>query len=202
MAFTNKGATLETSIKWAWVIDTAGKLDELDQQREQLREAIGTHTDTRRILQQWAALVQELGVLRSRDTLEIAPTPFMEWRFTPTSSGAYLDGTLHVLAYRDGVSHRATLRMREYVALAGGKVSRYRDENGEDRSAGVYISDTTLPDKARDIVNAAIKQAWEYMAEPLADIFSECVAYEVAKELRDGNTYKARRLVSEYGEVK
>jgi hypothetical protein len=193
---------LETSIKWAWVIDTAGKLDELDQQREQLRDAIGTHTDTRRILQQWATLVDELGVLRSRDGLEIDPTQFMEWRFTPTSSGAYLDGTLHVLVYRDGVSHRATLRMREYVALTGGKVSRYRDEHGEDRSAGVYISDTNLPDKARDIVNAAIKQAWESMAEPLADILSECVAYEAVKEIRANNTYKALRLIAEYGEVK
>ena len=193
---------METSIKWAWVIDTAGKLDELDQQREQLRDAIGTHTDTRRILQQWATLVDELGVLRSRDGLEIDPTQFMEWRFTPTSSGAYLDGTLHVLVYRDGVSHRATLRMREYVALTGGKVSRYRDEHGEDRSAGVYISDTNLPDKARDIVNAAIKQAWESMAEPLADILSECVAYEAVKEIRANNTYKALRLIAEYGEVK
>jgi hypothetical protein len=193
---------LETLTKWAWAIDTAGKLDELEQHREQLREELGTHTEGRRILQQWATLVQELGVLRTRDTLEINPTSFMEWRFTPTSSGAYLDGTLHVLVYRDGVAHRATLRMREYVALSGGKVWRYRDENGEDRSAGVYISDTTLPDKARDLVNASVKQAWESMGEPLADILSECVAYEVAKELRDGNTYKARRLIAEYGEVK
>jgi len=188
--------------KWSWAVNAAGKLDELDQQREQLRDAIGTHTEGRRILQQWATLVDELGVLRSRDGLEIDPTQFMEWRFTPTSSGAYLDGTLHVLVYRDGVSHRATLRMREYVAISNDRVTRYRDENGEDRSAGVYISDTVLPDKAREIVNAAVKQAWEHMSESLTDILSECVAYEIAKELRDGNTFKARRLISTYEGVK
>ena len=42
--------------KWSWAVDAAGKLDELEQQREQLRDAIGTHTDGRRILQQWATL--------------------------------------------------------------------------------------------------------------------------------------------------
>jgi hypothetical protein len=113
-----------------------------------------------------------------------------------------MDGTLHVLVYRDGVSHRATLRVRESVLIGGGVVNRYMDDNGEDRSAGVYISDTTLPAKAREIVNAAIKQAWESMGESLADILSECLAYEAVKEIRANNTYKALRLIAEYGEVK
>lgn len=193
---------METSTKWAWAVEAAGKLDTLDREKKQLREELGTHTDCRRILQQWATLVKEFGVLRKRDDLEIVPTPFMEWKFTPTSSGAYLDGTLHVLAYRDGVSHRASLRIREYVHIQNGRVYRYRDENGEDRSAGIYITETTLPDKARDIVNTAIEKAWAYMGEELADILRECVAYTVAKELQEGNTYKALRLIAEYGEVK
>jgi hypothetical protein len=195
---------METSTKWAWAVETAGKLDVLDQQAAQLREELGTFSDCRRILQQWATLVEGLGVLRTRDDLEIVPTPFMEWKFTPTSSGAYLDGTLHVLAYRDGVSHRASLRIREYVGISDGKVSRYRDENGEDRSAGIYITETTLPDKARDIVNVAVEKAWESMGESVADILAECVAYTVAKELQSRNphkTYEARRLIAEYGEV-
>jgi hypothetical protein len=195
---------METSSKWAWAVETAGKLDVLDQQAAQLREELGTFSDCRRILQQWATLVEGLGVLRTRDDLEIVPTPFMEWKFTPTSSGAYLDGTLHVLAYRDGVSHRASLRIREYVGISDGKVSRYRDENGEDRSAGIYITETTLPDKARDIVNVAVEKAWESMGESVADILAECVAYTVAKELQSRNphkTYEARRLIAEYGEV-
>jgi hypothetical protein len=196
---------METSSKWAWAVETAGKLDVLDQQAAQLREELGTFSDCRRILQQWAILVEGLGVLRTRDDLEIVPTSFMEWKFTPTSSGAYLDGTLHVLAYRDGVSHRASLRIREYVGILDGKVSRYRDENGEDRSAGIYITETTLPDKARDIVNVAVEKAWESMGESVADILAECVAYTVAKLLQSNNphkTYEARRLIAEYGEVK
>ena len=196
---------METSTKWAWAVETAGKLDVLDQQAAQLREELGTFSDCRRILQQWATLVERLGVLRTRDDLEIVPTPFMEWKFTPTSSGAYLDGTLHVLAYRDGVSHRASLRIREYVGISDGKVSRYRDENGEDRSAGIYITETTLPEKARDIVNVAVQKAWEEMGESVADILTECVAYTVAKELQSRNphkTHEALRLIAEYGDVK
>jgi hypothetical protein len=40
------------------------------------------------------------------------------------------------------------------------------------------------------------------MAEELADILRECVAYQVAKELRDDKTYAARRIFAEYGGVK
>lgn len=196
---------METSTKWAWAVEAAEKLEILDQQAAQLRDEVGEFPESRRILKQWATLVEGLGVLRTRDNLEIVPTPFMEWKFTPTSSGAYLDGTLHVLAYRDGVSHRASLRIREYVGISDGKVSRYRDENGEDRSAGIYITETTLPDKARDIVNVAVQKAWEEMGESVADILTECVAYTVAKELQSRNphkTYEARRLIAEYGEMK
>jgi hypothetical protein len=74
-----------TSSKWDWAVETAGKLDVLDQQAAQLREELGTFSDCRRILQQWATLVEGLGVLRTRDDLEIVPTQFMEWKFTPTS---------------------------------------------------------------------------------------------------------------------
>jgi hypothetical protein len=40
------------------------------------------------------------------------------------------------------------------------------------------------------------------MAEELADILGECVAYQVAKELRDDKTFAARRILAEYGGVK
>jgi hypothetical protein len=84
----------------------------------------------------------------------------------------------------------------------GGVISRYVDEYGEDRTAGAYITGTNLPDKARDIVNSAILEAWEDMAEPLADIWRECVAYQAVKELKDGREWAARRLIAEYAEVK
>jgi hypothetical protein len=106
------------------------------------------------------------------------------------------------LAFRDDVSHRASLRVREDVRIQDGKVSRFIDDEGVTRTARAYITETTLPDKARDIVNKAIQGAWDYMAEELADILSECVAYQVAKELRDDKTYAARRILAEYGGVK
>jgi hypothetical protein len=185
-----------------WAIEAADRLDQLEEDRKQVREVLWGHTDTNRILKQWAVLVDELGVMRKRDDLRIEVTPYVEWRFCPHSHGAYLDGILHVLVFRDGVSHRASLRVREDVSIQNGKVSRYTDDEGVTRTARPYITETTLPDKARDIVNEAIRGAWNYMAEELADILGECVAYQVAKELRDDKTYAARRILAEYGGVK
>jgi hypothetical protein len=185
-----------------WAIEAADRLDQLEKDREQVREVLWGHTDTNRILTQWGELVNNLGVLRKRDDLRLEVTPYVEWRFCSHSSGAYLDGKVHVLAFRDGVSSRATLWIRETVRISDGKVSRFVDDDGVTRTASIYITETTLPDKARDIVNLAIRGAWDYMAENLADILSECVAYQVAKELRDDKTYAARRILAEYGEVK
>jgi len=185
-----------------WAIDAADRLDQLEEDRKQIQEVLWGHTDTNRILKQWAVLVDELGVMRKRDALRIEVTPYVEWRFCSHSSGAYLDGVLHVLVFRDGASHRASLRVREDVRILDGKVSRFVDDEGVTRTARPYITETTLPDKAREIVNVAIKGAWDYMAEELADILGECVAYQVAKELRDDKTYAARRILAEYGGVK
>ena len=185
-----------------WAIDAADRLDQLEEDRKQIQEVLWGHTDTNRILTQWGVLVDELGVMRKRDNLRIEVTPYVEWRFCSHSSGAYLDGVLHVLAFRDGVSNRASLRVREDVRIQDGKVSRFIDDEGVTRTARAYITETTLPDKARNIVNLAIQGAWDYMAENLADILGECVAYQVAKELRDGKTYAARRILAEYGGVK
>jgi len=185
-----------------WAIEAADRLDQLEKDREQVREVLWGHTDTNRILTQWGELVNNLGVLRKRDDLKIEVTPYVEWRFCSHSSGAYLDGKVHVLAFRDGVSSRATLWIREDVRISDGKVSRFVDDDGVTRTGRPYITETTLPDKARDIVNVAIRGAWDYMAENLADILGECVAYQVAKELRDDKTYAARRIFAEYGGVK
>ena len=194
---------METEHYLDWALEAANRLDQLDQEKENLLDGIGTHSDTNRILKQWGTLVQGLGVLRNRDALQIEPTPFTEWKFTPTSSGgAYLDGVAYVVVNRDGVSHRAILRVRHYVKNSDGVISNYVDETGEDRSPWVYITETNLPDKAREIVNTAISGAWVTMGEPLANIWRECVAYQVAKELRDGRAYAARRLIANYAEVR
>lgn len=185
-----------------WAIEAADRLDQLEKDREQVREVLWGHTDTNRILTQWGELVNNLGVIRKRDDLRIEVTPYVEWRFCSHSSGAYLDGKVHVLAFRDGVSSRATLWIREDVRIHDGKVSRFIDDEGVTRIGRPYITETTLPDKARDIVNLAIRGAWDYMAENLPDILRECVAYQVAKELRDDKTYAARWILAEYGGVK
>jgi hypothetical protein len=185
-----------------WAIEAADRLDQLEQQRNDIIGGLETYSETNRILKQWAELVNNLGTLRNRDGLRLEVTPFVEWRFCSHSSGAYLDGTVHALAFRDDVSHRVSLRVREDVRIHDGKVSRFIDDEGVTRKAGIYITDTTLPDKARDIVNVAIRDAWQLMGEELPSILRECVAYQVVKEIRNDKTYLARRIVAEYGEVK
>jgi len=186
-----------------WVLEAANRLEQLEEAKRDALDSIYGHSDTNRILKQWADLVAGLGVLRNRDQLQISPTPFTEWKFTPTSSGgAYLDGTVHIVVHRDGSEARAMLMVRHYVRNMGGVISRYVDENGEDRTIGAFITGTNLPDKARDIVNNAISGAWEDMAEPLADIWRECVAYQAVKEIRDGRLHVARRIIADYSEVK
>jgi hypothetical protein len=194
---------METVNYLDWVLEAADRLEQLEEAKRETLDGLHGHSDTNRILKQWAHLVSDLGVLRNRDQLQISATPFTEWKFTPTSSGgAYLDGTVHVVVHRGGEQSRAMLMVRHFVRNMGGVVSRYVDEYGEDRTAGAYITGTNLPDKARDIVNNAIIKAWEDMAEPLADIWRECVAYQAVKEIRDGREWAARRLIAEHAEVK
>jgi len=185
-----------------WAIEAADRLDRLEQERNDIMEGLGSHSETNRIIKQWAELVNNLGILRNRDGLRLEVTPYVEWRFCPHSHGASLDGTVHALAFRDDVSHRVSLRVREDVSIHDGKVSRYKDDDGAERKASIYITDTTLPDKARDIVNVAIRNAWQLMGENLPDILRECVSNQVAKELRNDKTYLARRILAEYGGVK
>jgi hypothetical protein len=186
-----------------WVLEAANRLEQLEEAKRETLDSLYGHSDTNRILKQWADLVAGLGVLRNRDQLQITPTPFTEWKFTPTSSGgAYLDGTVHVVVHRDGSEARAMLMVRHFVRNMGGVISRYVDENGEDRTAGAFITGTNLPDKAREIVNNAILEAWEGLAEELADIWRECVAYQAVKEIRDGRLHVARRIIAEHAEVK
>lgn len=185
-----------------WAIEAADRLDHLEQQRNDIMGGLETYSETNRILKQWAELVNNLGTLRNRDGLRLEVTPFVEWRFCSHSSGAYLDGKVHVVAFRDDVSSRATLWVREDVKIHDGKVSRFKDDEGVIRTASIYITETTLPDKARDIVNVAIRDAWQLMGEELPSILRECVAYQVAREIRNDKAYLARRIVAEYGGVK
>lgn len=184
-------------------VRVAERLEALDNERSAIVESISNHSDTNMILKEWAQVIYDRGQLRKRDDLRIEPTRFAEWKFSPTSSDfVYVDGLVHVVVSRDGVSDRAEIRVREYLKNVGGVVSRWVSPDTDFQYPSIYISQTNAPEKAREIINAALREAWEYMQTSLADIWSEAVAYQVMREIQNDRLHTARLLISTYGAVK
>lgn len=184
-------------------VRAADRMEALDNERGAIVEAISDHSDTNMILKEWGQVIYDRGQLRKRDDLRIDPTRFAEWKFTPTSSDfVYVDGLVHVLVYRDGVADRAEIRVREYLKNVGGVVSRWVSPDADFHYPSIYISQTNAPEKARQIINEALRESWEYMQTSLAEIWNEAVAYQVMMELRNDRIYAARQLIAKYGEVK
>jgi hypothetical protein len=182
---------------------TADRMEALDNERSAIVEAISDHSDTNKTLKEWGQVIYDRGQLRKRDDLRIEPTRFAEWKFTPTSSDfVYVDGLVHVVVYRDGVADRAEIRVREYLKNVGGVVSRLPESDEHNPYPSIYISQTNAPEKARQIINEALHESWEYMQTSLADIWREAVAYQVMMELRNNRLYAARLMIARHGEVK
>ncbi len=194
---------MEDSSYLGLAVRAADRMEALDNERGAIVEAISDHSDTNKILKEWGQVIHDRGQLRKRDDLRIDPTRFAEWKFTPTSSDfVYIDGLVHVLVYRDGVADRAEIRVREYLKNVGGVVSRLPESDEHNPYPSIYLSNTNAPEKARQIINEALRESWEYMQTSLAEIWSEAVAYQVMMELRNDRIYAARQLIAKYGEVK
>lgn len=194
---------MENSGYLGLAVRAAERLEALDNERSAVVEAISDHSDTSMILKEWGQVIYDRGQLRKRDDLRIEPTRFAEWKFSPTSSDfVYVDGLVHVVVYRDGVSDRAEIRVREYLKNVGGVVSRWVSPDKDFHYPSIYISQTNAPEKAREIINAALRESWEYMQTSLAEIWSEAVAYQVMREIQNDRLYAARQLIAKYGEVK
>ena len=184
-------------------VRAADRIEALDNERSAIVESISSHSDTNMILKEWGQVIYDRGQLRKRDDLRIEPTRFAEWKFTPTSSDfVYVDGLVHVVVSRDGVSDRAEIRVREYLKNVGGVVSRWVSPDKDFHYPSIYISQTNAPEKAREIINEALRESWEYMQTSLAEIWSEAVAYQVMREIQNDRLYAARQLITKYGEVK
>jgi hypothetical protein len=184
-------------------VQAAERLEALDNERSAIVEAISYHSDTNKTLKAWAQVVCDRGQLRKRDDLRIEPTAFAEWKFSPTSSDfVYVDGLVHVVVYRGLDSHRAEIRVREYLKNVGGVVSRWVSPDNDSHYPSIYICNTNAPEKAREIINEALREAWEYMQTSLSEIWSEAVAYQAMREIQNDRLYAARQLIAKYGEVK
>jgi hypothetical protein len=184
-------------------VRAAERLEALDKERSAIVESIGGHSDTSMILKEWAQVIYDRGQLRKQDDLRIEPTRFTEWKFTPTSSEyVYVDGLVHVIVHRNGGTHRAEVWVREYLKKEGGKVSRFVCPDDNTTHTSIFISSTNAPDKARQIINAALRDSWDYLQASLEEIWNEAVAYQVMREIQSNRIYVARSYINEFGEVK
>ena len=183
---------------YQWATDYAERLDALDVARDELRESVGTHGEYLPTLKSWGELIGSLGVLRKGDGLRVELC-YPSAEFFSHSSGGYCDGLYYVIIHRNGATSRATLRMRASIKADGGELSYFVDDDGTVRTARAYITETTLPDGARKLINDAINKAWDSLNVPIVSIWRECVGFSVRHELMTGRTWHARRIIADHG---
>lgn len=183
--------------RYKWATDYADKLDELDHARETLRAELSAR-DSGDLFARWGAGVAGRGVLRNSDKLSLEMC-YPSAEFSTHSSGAYCRGIHYVIVHRNGATHRATLRVNGDVRAVGGELSYFVDDDGAVRSPSAFITETTLPDGARAIINAAINEEWHKLGVSAVDIWRECLTVAIRRELFDSCAHRARGLVREFG---
>ncbi len=189
---------------YQWARDHSARLDELDATRDALRTEL-IELDHCPILRRWGQAIESRGVLRKGDGLRVElcyPTAkFGEY----SSGGAYCDGFYYVIVHRNGATSRATLMVRASIGNAGGVLAYHTDDDGKTRAPSAYMTDTTLPDGARKIINDAINEDWQALQVSPVDIWRECLAMQVRAHLSDmtnggrGNQWRAISLINSHG---
>jgi len=184
-----------TSYKWA--TEYADALDDLDARRDALREELSAR-ECGDLFARWGAAVAGRGVLRNSDKLAIELC-YPSAEFITHSSGAYCRGIHYVIVYRNGATHRATLRVNGDVRAVGGELSYFVDDDGAVRLPSCFITDTTLPDGARKIINDVAADEWRKLAVSCVELWRECLTFAIRAELYADRAPRARSLVREYG---
>lgn len=184
-----------TSYKWA--LDYADALDDLQAQRDALSAELSAR-ECGDLFARWGAGVAGRGVLRNSDKLSIELC-YPSSEFISHSSGAYCRGLHYVIVHRNGATHRATLRVNGDVRAVGGKLSYFVDDDGVERLPSCYITDTTLPDGARKIINDAAADEWRKLAVSPVELWRECLTGAIRRELFADSAPRARGLVREFG---
>ena len=189
---------------YQWARDHSARLDELDATRDALRTEL-IELDHCPILRRWGQAIELRGILRKGDGLRVElcyPTAkFGEY----SSGGAYCDGFYYVIVHRNGATSRATLMMRACIGNAGGVLAYHTDDDGKTRAPSAYITETTLPDGARKIINDAINEDWQALQVSPVDIWRECLAMQLRTNLLDtsnggrGNQWQVNNLINSHG---
>lgn len=189
--------------RYQWAREFSAELDKLDAARDALRDGL-QGLDHCPILNRWGQAVESRGVLRKGDGLRIElcypSAKFGEY----SSGGAYCDGLYYVIVHRNGATSRATLMMRASIGTSGG-VLAYHAPDGVELTPRAFISETTLPDGARKLVNDAIQTDWDNLQVSPADIWRECLAMQIRANLLDmsnggrGSQWRAMDLINRCG---
>lgn len=190
--------------RYEWARDYSARLDELDATRDALRDGLQA-LDHCPILKRWGQAIESRGVLRKGDGLQVElcypSAKFGEY----SSGGAYCDGLYYVIIHRNGASSRATLMMRASIGTSGGVLAYHRDDDGAERLPSTFITETTLPDGARKLVNDAIQADWVGLQVSPADIWRECLAMQLRTNLLDtsnggrGNQWRVVNMINAHG---
>jgi hypothetical protein len=183
----------------------AERLNELETLREEVTSGL-LHAAP--MLDAWADAMITAEPLRKRDGLRIVPTLSRSWRFTPHSSGAYLDGAVGVVIERDGVAPEryghAALRYSALRTAEGVSCPPWEATDGTMRTFTTHTQGVSLPAGAHVIVRDHIGAAWGGLGAAVVDVWAECFAYHLTDKVRDvarGKVYAhdIARQVEAYG---
>jgi hypothetical protein len=190
--------------QYQWARDHSARLDELDATRDALRDELH-EMDHCPILKRWGRAIESRGVLRKGDGLRVElcypSAKFGEY----SSGGAYCDGIYYVIIHRNGATSRATLMMRACIGTNGGVLAYHRNDDGAARLPLTFITETTLPDGARKLINDAIQADWVALQVSPVDIWRECLAMQLRANLSDmsnggrGSQWRVVNMINAHG---
>lgn len=187
-------------------LTAASRLGALEEERAAIVEAVPFDAP---LLDKWAAVLWTFGPLRKRDGLTVTANRSRSWRFTPHSSGAYLDGSVGLTVDRNGAAPAVGVaRLRYSVTFDGGRVNcpTWEANDGTLRTFTVHAEGLALPAAAHDLVADHLRDTWRGLAVDVVEVWAECLAYHVGGLVHDvarGKVpaYHVARVVAQYGEA-
>lgn len=184
-------------MKLSDIIDTASRLAALNEEAETLRDTVKADTPT---LDALCQAVNTWGELRKRDALKVKAIRG-EWDYTPHSSGAYLEATVHCVVTRDAAQHRGALTVKLSAVRDGSTVRAFQWETNDGRTLNysAWIGYAPLPEVAANIINQKLNDTWAEIAPPVPVLWNEAVTYRIAYGVRSNTLHNpanlARQLV-------
>lgn len=164
----------------------AERLTELERLREEVTDGLTYATP---ILDMWADALTTPEPLRKRDGLRITATASRSWRFTPHSSGAYLDGSVGLIVERDGYAPEryghAHIRYSAHSSVDGVSCPAWEANDGTLRTFTTHTQGIALPEGALRIVAEHVRATFGGINATVADVWAECFAYHLTDRVHE-----------------